>query len=194
MFCGNCGKEIEEGTKFCTHCGCAISVVLETVELRCSACGTVLKEGVEFCGNCGNKINNVKANSNQDGHSVNATIRVRHGFTLFYLICGIIFCFIGGVFNIYSYSLVDPGVPIGPLFPLLYVISSMIGAACYILLLRWKKIGFWIFIGIAFISLLLNIQARVNISPILLGLSGIVGLWGVLHIRKNGKTTWEQLE
>jgi hypothetical protein len=64
----------------------------------------------------------------------------------------------------------------------------------YILLLLWKKIGFRVLIGVSIISLPFDIALGMNIGQILWSIVGILILWGILHIRKNGKTTWEQLE
>jgi hypothetical protein len=76
----------------------------------------------------------------------------------------------------------------------------------FVLLLRWKKIGFWIIVGLSIISILilpviipkLAFTGSMTKSDIF---SGIVTrvitvaiIWGVLQIRKNGKNTWKQLE
>lgn len=36
MYCGNCGKELEEGSRFCPHCGCAVEE--EALESPVDAC------------------------------------------------------------------------------------------------------------------------------------------------------------
>lgn len=53
MFCGNCGKQIAEGAKFCAGCG---QPVTPAGPPACPGCGTVIAEGAAFCGNCGHDL------------------------------------------------------------------------------------------------------------------------------------------
>jgi RNA polymerase subunit RPABC4/transcription elongation factor Spt4 len=74
MFCANCGTKIEEGIKFCSGCGKAVSgvsnepvaavVQQQTAvvqprpmadEKYCSSCGAVIKKLAEICPKCGVK-------------------------------------------------------------------------------------------------------------------------------------------
>ena len=74
MFCGNCGKEVQEGTAFCPNCGNKFNVAIansaqDTVQNRppepspapeikpvfCGNCGKQVQEGSPFCPNCGSK-------------------------------------------------------------------------------------------------------------------------------------------
>ena len=58
MFCSNCGGKIEEGVKFCSSCGKAVSSITnEPVIPTCSNCGKKLEDGVKFCSNCGKVVN-----------------------------------------------------------------------------------------------------------------------------------------
>lgn len=63
-----------------------------------------------------------------------------------------------------------------------------------ILLLNWKKIGFWGLIPTSIIILIINLNIGVGVLPSLLGLSGVIILFGILKIKKDGVTTWECLE
>ena len=57
MFCSNCGGKIEEGVKFCSSCGKAVSSITnEPVIPTCSNCGKKLEDGVKFCSGCGTAV------------------------------------------------------------------------------------------------------------------------------------------
>jgi len=53
MYCSNCGKQIEDRSKFCEYCGA--TVVMESRKAFCENCGNELNVGEKFCGNCGTK-------------------------------------------------------------------------------------------------------------------------------------------
>jgi hypothetical protein len=156
-------------------------------EMFCVKCGSEIDEEVQFCPKCGNAIKSTSEDS------VNFIEHKRHGFTSFWLIFSLISFVIGGSIYLFSPALITQYYKVSSNLIMLYGIVSILGVVGNILLLCWKKIGFWVFIGISIVSLLLNILIGMNIGQILFGLIGIAVMWGVLHIRKNGKTTWEQL-
>ncbi len=51
IICSKCGKELREGTRFCTECG---SVIPE--KKVCAGCGKELGEGAAFCTSCGTRV------------------------------------------------------------------------------------------------------------------------------------------
>lgn len=55
MYCNQCGKEIPDGTRFCSFCGC--SQIPAPKKPVCPACGHELDAQAEFCGYCGTKMN-----------------------------------------------------------------------------------------------------------------------------------------
>jgi hypothetical protein len=63
-----------------------------------------------------------------------------------------------------------------------------------IMLFQWKKWAFWGFAGTAIITLFINLSIGLGIGPSILGLLGIVILYAILQIKKDGKTAWENLE
>ena len=89
-----------------------------------------------------------------------------------------------------------PDVP-APVFPswvyLVLGIFGLINIVSAFAIFKWKKWGFWLFTLTAFLTLCLNFYAGVGIIPSLIGLTGVVILYGVLHIGgdKNG---WTQLD
>jgi hypothetical protein len=152
----------------------------------CRNCGEQIENDVHFCPKCGYNI--------KQGTTENVSGRTRHGFTTFWLIVSLISFVITGSTYLFSPQVIIQYWDASRSLVLLFGIVSMVGVVGAILLLCWKKIGFWIYIGIAVASFFLNMALRLSIAQCLFGLVGIAIMWGVLQIRKNNKTTWEQLE
>ena len=51
QFCGNCGKAIAKGSKFCPECGAK-----QAVATFCPECGAKVADGAKFCSSCGQKL------------------------------------------------------------------------------------------------------------------------------------------
>lgn len=54
MTCKNCGQPVQDGARFCSHCGTEISA--EAATRFCAACGAKLDPSEQFCHSCGKKI------------------------------------------------------------------------------------------------------------------------------------------
>lgn len=52
--CGNCGRELNDDSKFCD--GCGEKQIIPVQELTCNHCGKVVSEGTIFCDQCGSRI------------------------------------------------------------------------------------------------------------------------------------------
>ncbi len=74
------------------------------------------------------------------------------------------------------------------------ILISLLNVLFAIMLLRWKKWAFWGFGVTALITLGINIAIGISISNSVLGLLGVVLLYGVLQIKQDGISTWEHLE
>jgi len=59
--CPACGADIQDGSSFCTHCGCALAAV-------CDCCHFSNPPGSAFCGRCGTRITGLKAASTSAAH------------------------------------------------------------------------------------------------------------------------------
>lgn len=65
VYCGQCGKEMKEGTRFCASCGWKVPEQVQSAPAsppssdkpQCPSCGSALKKvNATFCGVCGVKI------------------------------------------------------------------------------------------------------------------------------------------
>lgn len=77
---------------------------------------------------------------------------------------------------------------------MLLTILGFANVACAFLMLKWKKIGFWGFLVTSFLTLIVNLNVGLSIGQALLGLIGIGILFGVLQIKQDGESGWENLE
>lgn len=75
MKCYKCGKQLEEGDKFCLSCG---ANQLEPESEFCAGCGEKLLPGAAFCPKCGTK-NGVSATSQPQNHMQNPNTGVMAG-------------------------------------------------------------------------------------------------------------------
>jgi hypothetical protein len=77
-------------------------------------------------------------------------------------------------------------------FPVLIVLV-LFNLGCAIALLRWKKWGFWGLVGSAVVTLGVNLTIGLGLSSAIVGLLGVLLLYGVLHLGKDNKG-WPQLD
>ena len=171
--------------------------------MTCIKCGHELNEGLKFCTKCGIEITNICKNN---------FVRKRHGFTTFWLFYKLITSIIGTLGFLSLLISIDNEILNHNEFFIVFILF-LIYIIGFLLLLLWKKMGFWIFIGTSVINIiycLIIVTDSINklIDSIGIGSLGIIVaiiltlptlidlaiMWGVLHLRKNGKNTLEQLE
>jgi len=75
----------------------------------------------------------------------------------------------------------------------LRVVFSLFNLVCAIALFQWKKWGFWGFCVSSVVLFVVNLSVAQGISSPIVGLGGVLLLYGVLHIGKENKG-WPQLE
>lgn len=95
-----------------------------------------------------------------------------------------------GVFLMFNADIAQKSLGYG-----LLTILSTINVLGSILLLRWNKLGFYLFIISSIAAATINISIF-NLQPILL-ISGVIAIliwWGILQIGKEGKSAWSLLE
>jgi predicted nucleic acid-binding Zn ribbon protein len=152
----------------------------------CEKCGAEIGDDAQFCPRCGFNVRPIIAE--------NVNKRRRHGFTTFWLTFSLISFTITGMVYLYFSEAIAQYVDVSSELLIFLSLVSMAGIVGNVLLLCWKKIGFWIFIGISIVSFIINMRMGLNIAQSLSGIIGIAIMWGVLHIHKDDKTAWEQLE
>ena len=81
-----------------------------------------------------------------------------------------------------------------PTFALLLLsLGGIANVACAIALFKWRKAGFYGFIGTSAVAFVVNLSIGLGIVPSLLGLGGVGMLYGVLQIG-NEQSGWRQLD
>ena len=63
-----------------------------------------------------------------------------------------------------------------------------------IMLFQWKKWAFWAFAGTSIITLGVNLSIGLGIGASLFGLAGAAILYAILQIKKDGISTWDNLD
>ena len=127
--------------------------------------------------------------------------RERHGFVTFWLWMGII----GGVITAIYYFLQAnaiaeqlyqmTGTYVNPSIMYLLGGISLINIIFPIALLQWKKWGFWALCVSATMGLIINLSMGMGIIISVVGaLLGIIILWAILQIKRNGVSCWKNLD
>ena len=120
----------------------------------------------------------------------------RHGCVTAWLIVMIIANAMTAVTYLFLGETVAQSLPTaipGPMMIALAIIgiANLIFA---IMLFQWKKWAFWAFAGTSLITLVINISIGLGISTSIFGLAGIAILYGILQIKQDGVTAWDNLE
>ncbi|HWY40278.1 MAG TPA: hypothetical protein VNX27_05740 [Chthoniobacterales bacterium] len=123
-----------------------------------------------------------------------ASRKKRHGCLTAYLLVMIIANSLTGLLYLLGADTIKQRLPNMPnwAFPVLIAIA-IINLVCAFALFRWKKWGFWGFALSSLMVFALNLAIGLDIISAILGLVGVVVLFGVLHIGKEAKG-WTQLE
>ena len=120
----------------------------------------------------------------------------RHGCVTAWLIFMIIINSLIAVIYLFASSFISNNSPIhiSRTMIILLGVFCVINVAFAVMLLQWKKIAFWGFAGTGVVALIINLSIGMGIGQSLGGLIGVAILYGVLQIKKNGVTTWKNLE
>lgn len=150
--------------------------------------------------------------------NITSVEKQRHGFVTFWLVFMIIANIAGAIMQILSanyaiwkyatdekaqlFFYVDHGMVDYYTYAVYFmVVLSVINIAGAILLLKWKMVGYWLFVGSASACLAIMISFAVFggvtttvLSSMLGAVLGPVVLWAILQIKKDGVSCWKQLE
>ncbi|GHU17013.1 hypothetical protein FACS1894163_07400 [Spirochaetia bacterium] len=111
-------------------------------------------------------------------------VKIRHGFTAFWLWLCLILNLIGGIILLAT-EYFTPGA------------MAIASAFAIILILCWKKIGFWGLVVVQIVMLLTTVEGGRDQLGTAIGsvVISVAIMFGVLHLRNAyGVNTWEQLE
>lgn len=118
----------------------------------------------------------------------------RHGCVTTWLIIMIIVNFLTAINYLFNSESVIVNFPSNTPISIV-ILLGILGIANVIfaiLLLKWKKIGFWGFTIASLIVLIINLSIGLGIWSFF-GLIGIAVLYGVLQIKKNDVPAWDNL-
>lgn len=71
---------------------------------------------------------------------------------------------------------------------------ALANIAFAILLLKWKKIGFWGFLVTSIMAAIFNVALGMSVVLSAIGLSGVIILYALLQIKQNNISSWRQME
>lgn len=101
--------------------------------------------------------------------------------TLFYLLAG------DTVSNLFPARNSD-------LLIILLGVMGLLNVLFAIMLMRWKKAGFFGFVASSVVVMIINMNIGLGIAQSLLGLIGIGVLYAIFQIKRDGISAWENLE
>lgn len=119
----------------------------------------------------------------------------RHGCVTAWLVFIIVVNSLTALLYLFASDLITKNLP-GDVSEAMIMLLGAIGIANVVfafLLLRWKKIGFWGFILTSIAAFAINVSIGFGVGQSLLGLVGVAILYGILQIKQNNETTWENL-
>ena len=120
----------------------------------------------------------------------------RHGCVTAWLILMIIVNSLIAILYLFAGDMIAQNSPRGISNSML-ILLAILGVGnviSSILLFKWMKIGFWIFLVTSIASLVVNLSIGLSIVQSLFGLVGIAVLYGVLQIKKDNVSAWINLE
>ena len=120
----------------------------------------------------------------------------RHGCVTAWLVLMIIANSLTAIIYLFASEMITDNLPGNVSTPMI-ILLGIIGIANIVfsvMLFQWKKLGFWGFIITSIGALIINLSIGLGIGQSLFGLGGIAILYGVLQIKKDSITAWENLE
>jgi hypothetical protein len=143
-----------------------------------------------------NEILGMENSQDQNDDTKANSPKQRHGCVTAWLILMIIANSLIAIVYLFASEKITDNLP-GDVSPSLIILLGIIGVANVFfasLLYQWKKWGFWGFIVTSIGALIINLSIGANIAQSLFGLVGIGILYGILQIKKDNVTAWENLE
>lgn len=126
-------------------------------------------------------------------------LKKRHGCVTAWLVMMIIANTLASIFYLFmnmigSMVKQDPETKLTTPLILLLIIIGVANVIFSVLLLKWNKIGFYGFLISSIGALIVNIYVGLSIGQSSIGLIGFAVLYGILQIKRDDKSAWENLE
>lgn len=118
----------------------------------------------------------------------------RHGCLTAFLVVGIILNALASLMHLLGGAMIRQNFPDAPGWALpVLAIGGIFNIVCLIALFQWKKWGFYGAVAFGILVFVVNLVVGLDVVQALMGLFGIVVLYGVLQIGGD-KKGWTQLE
>lgn len=120
----------------------------------------------------------------------------RHGCVTAWLILVIVANSITALIYLLAEELITQNLPVEIPTTLMIALSILgIGNVIFaIMLLNWRKTGFWGFVATSILGMIINLIIGLGVLQSLFGLIGIGILYAVLQIKKADVSAWNNLE
>jgi hypothetical protein len=79
-------------------------------------------------------------------------------------------------------------------FLIILGLVGLFNVLCAAYLLKWKKWGFYGFIGSSVVTIIINLQIGLEPVQAISGLIGVAILYAILQIKRDGITAWSQMK
>lgn len=183
--------------------------------IKCKSCGTEMPDYLERCSNCGVKLTSyqpaeksevvkpkrVMSQADPGNEGLEGYIYLkRHWFVTFWLWLGIVANALASIlYSILLFSSIGlfSSTPEPLWLRLIWVISCLAAIGGYLLMLQWKKIGFWIVLGLHILNCLVWLPMMPEMGffyTIITSLFPVVVLYAVLQLKQNGVSYWKSLQ
>lgn len=164
-------------------------------KIKCSECEHENSRLLSFCSNCGARLPLAQPEEMEMDDGVE--VKQRNGFVSFWLwFCIVInaivdvmyfFSLFGGRGVMHGYEPMSDRI-------INFLLTSLLIVG-YIGLLKWKKSGFYLIVGLQIISWIISLSfGSLNGLYLFAPFISIAVLFLILQIKKNGKSCWSQLK
>ena len=124
------------------------------------------------------------------------TQKQRHGCVTAWVVLMIITNSLTAIIYLFASDLITNNLPGNVSTPMIILLGLVgIGNVVFsVFLFQWKKLGFWGFATTSVMALIINLSLGLGIGQSILGLVGIALLYGILQIKKDNVSAWDNLE
>ena len=120
----------------------------------------------------------------------------RHGCVTAWLILMIVVNSLASLLYLLAGDFINQNLPQpipGPTLIILAILG-VVNVVCSVMLMQWKKMGFWGFIATAIAAFAINISIGLGVGQSVTGLIGIGILYAILQIKKDDVSAWSNMD